>query len=387
MQEQKNFERRNKTMLNINNLKMWLKYKKKIVRTDGKNFSVTLTKKEFEELTDFLSYVHVEGRFIYTSKKNISEKDQRNLIDPFGMILSMGNTEKEEYAFLRRYTIKSLDTNFVFAFGEYDDDRIEFIFRKTGKKGFQQKVELRKLIYYTHKDKWLGQCDVSKNGVPMWETSRYFTSIERHYNAPDWYEKHFPEISRNEWTETEHTYVKVMPLNEFVRIRYTSANIIGDLVTLTEYGGGSEYTYLLKTDGLKGETSQKIMENWGDNQNLVGFSCSTLLGEFDTNDTMEISFKLSGYKEERERFHRITGLEDVEFSKRVEAPRFVRVEMLKSNWEAPEIPEYNQTLRKITQKTLRGLRPDKIELLDKNLKIIETVLYNKWAVPHLKEKK
>lgn len=132
---------------------------------------------------------------------------------------------------------------------------------------------------------------------------------------------------------------------------------------------------------------QKIMENWGDNQNLVGFSCSTLLGEFDTNDTMEISFKLSGYKEERERFHRITGLEDVEFSKRVEAPRFVRVEMLKSNWESPEIPEYNQTLRKITQKTLRGLRPDKIELLDKNLKIIETVLYNKWAVPHLKENK
>ena len=317
----------------------------------------------------------------------IPEKDQRNLIDPFGMILSMANNEKEEYAFLRRYAIKSLDGNYMFGFGEYDDDRIEFIFRKTGKRGFQQKVELRKMIYYTHKDKWLGQCDVSENGVPMWETSRYFTSVERHYNAPDWYKKSFPEISRSEWTETEQTYVKVMPLNEFVSIRYTSANSIGDLVTLTEYGGGSEYTYLLKTDGLKGDTSQKIMENWGDNQNLVGFSCSTLLGEFDTNDTMEISFKLSGNKEERERFYRITGLEDVEFSKRVEAPRFVRVEMLKSNWEAPEIPEYNQTLRKITQKTLRGLRPDKIELLDKNLKPIETILYNKWAVPHLKENK
>ena len=61
--------------------------------------------------------------------------------------------------------------------------------------------------------------------------------------------------------------------------------------------------------------------------------------------------------------------------------------MLKSNWEAPEIPEYSETLRKITLKTLRGLRPDKIELLDKNLKPIETILYNKWAVPHLKENK
>lgn len=374
-------------MLNINSLKLWLKYKKKIVRTDGKNFSVTLTKKEFEELTDFPSYVHVEGRFIYTSKKNVSEKDQRNLIDPFEMLLSMGNTEKGEYAFLRKYAIKSLDGNYIFGFGEYDDDRIEFIFRKTGKKGFQQKVELRKMIYYTHKDKWLGQCEVSVNGVPMWETSRYFTSIERHYNAPDWYEKHFPEISRNEWTETEQTYVKVMPLNEFVGIKYTSANSIEDLITLTEYSGGYEYTYLLKTDGLKGSSSQTILENWGDNQNLVGFSCNTLLGEFDTNNTMEISFKLSGNKDERDRFHRFTELNNVEFSKRVEAPKFVKIAMLKSNWEAPEIPEYSETLREITPKTLRGLRPDKIELLDKNLKPIETILYNKWAVPHLKENK
>lgn len=378
MQEQHNFERRKKTMLNINNLKMWLKYRKKIVRTEGKNFSITLTKKEFEELTDFPSYVHVEGRFIYTSKKNISEKDQRNLIDPFGMILSMGNKEKEEYAFLRRYSIKSLDGNYIFAFGEYDDDRIEFIFRKTGKKGFQQKVELRKLIYYTHKDKWLGQCDVSENGVPMWETSRYFTSIERHYNAPEWYEKHFPEISRNEWTETEQTYVKVMPLSEFVDIKYTSANMANGLLTLTD-AHTHETTIGMKTEGIKGDSSHKILEDWHENQKLAGFKYMTFLGEFDTNSTMEIKFELAGDKDEKERFHRITGLNDVEFSKRVEAPKFVKVEMLKSNWEKAEIPEY--------KKTLRGLRPDKIELLDKNLKIIETVLYNKWHVAQLKENK
>ena len=62
IQRQQNFERR-KTMLSINNLKMWIKYRKKIVRTEGKNFSVILTKKEFEELTDFPSHVNVEGRF------------------------------------------------------------------------------------------------------------------------------------------------------------------------------------------------------------------------------------------------------------------------------------------------------------------------------------
>lgn len=378
MQEQQNFERRKKTMLNINNLKMWLKYRKKIVRTEGKNFSITLTKKEFEEMTDFPSYVHVEGRFIYTSKKNISEKDQRNLIDPFGMILSMGNKEKEEYAFLRRYSIKSLDGNFVFGFGEYDDDRIEFIFRKTGKKGFQQKVELRKLIYYTHKDKWLGQCDVSENGVPMWETSRYFTSVERHYNAPDWYEKHFPEISRNEWAETEQTYIKVMPLSEFVELKYTSANMTDGLLTLTE-AHTHETTIGMRTEGLKGDSSRKILEDWHENQKLAGFKYMTFLGEFNTDSTMEIKFELAWDKDEKERFHRITGLDDVEFSKRVEAPKFVKVEMLKSNWETAEVPEY--------RKTLRGLRPDKVELLDKNLKIIETVLYNKWHVAHLKKNK
>lgn len=365
-------------MLNINNLKMWLKYRKKIVRTEGKNFSVTLTKKEFEELTDFPSYVHVEGRFIYTSKKNISEKDQRNLIDPFEMLLSMANYEKGEHAFLRKYAIKSLDGNYVFGFGEYDDDRIEFIFRKTGKRRFQQKVELRKLIYYTHKDKWLGQCDVSENGVPMWEKATYFTSIERHYNAPDWYEKHFPEISRNEWNETEQTYIKVMPLNEFVVIKYTSANMTDGLLTLTE-AHTHETTIGMKTERIKGDSSRKILEDWMENQKLAGFKYMTFLGEFNTDSTMEIKFELAWDKDEKDRFYRITGLKDVEFSKRVEAPKFVRVEMLKSNWETAEVPEYN--------KTLRGLRPDKIELLDKNLKPIETLLYNKWAVPHLKEKK
>lgn len=365
-------------MLNINNLKMWLKYRKKIVRTEGKNFSATLNRKEFEELTDFIGTVYVEGRFIYTSKKNISPKDQRNLIDPFEMLLSTAGIKNGNYAFTRKYAIKSLDGSYVYGFGQYDDDQIEFIFRKTGKRGFQQRVEIRKMIYYTHKDKWLGQCDVSVNGVPMWETSKYFTSVERHGNAPDWYEKHFPEISRNEWTETEQTYTKVMPLTEFVDIKYTSANMTDGLLTLTE-GHTHETTIGMRTEELKGESSREILENWHENQKLAGFKYMTFLGEFNTDSTMEIKFELAGDKDERDRFHRITGLKDVEFRKRVEAPKFIRIEMLKSNWETPEVPEY--------KKTLRGLRPDKTELLDKNLKPIETILYNKWAVPHLKENK
>ena len=367
-------------MLNINSLKLWLKYKKKIVRTEGKNFSATLNRKEFEELTDFIGKVYVEGRFIYTSKKNISEKDQRNLIDPFEMLLSTANIKNGEYAFIRKYAIKSLDGSYVYGFGQYDDDQIEFIFRKTGKRGFQQRVEIRKMIYYTHKDKWLGQCDVSVNGVPMWETSNYFTSIERHGNAPDWYEKHFPEISRNEWTEKEQTYTKVMPFDEFVGMEYTSANVTDGVLTLTEENTGTgETTIGMMADGLKGSTSRELLENWQENQKLAGFKYMLFMGDFDKDYTMGITFGLAGDKDERDRFHRITGLKDVEFRKRVEAPKFIKIEMLKSNWEAPEVPEYN--------KMLRGLRPDKIELLDKNLKPIETILYNKWAVPHLKENK
>lgn len=347
----------------LQKIMLWLKYRKKIEKITDERYEVKLKYKEYVELVKNLQILKsktedeiydnkVIGKAIYSTENRIEESKDLTFCDPFKMLLKTSDQ-------LRKYAIRLPDEKLKLDFGNNDSDYIEFIFSK--KDG---KYEIHLLYYYTGNDIFLADCEV-KNGIPQWNSRpQMFIPIKKQGDISEkdnLYEKEDPE-----WINTGLLFTKLMTMDEFNGLKWQSVDMIDNYIRLISNEDNCENSKILKKADVTEKTSEEIIKNIENKK--IGFTYETVFTPYG------LSFEIKNGDTGIKRFQHTTGTDIENFKTEFnEEPAFVRVDLIKSQWQTPVTPEFD--------KIIVGSRLNWITLYDKEMKRIGVVEFDKWGIP------
>lgn len=330
---------------------LWLKYRTKINKITDERYSVKLNYKEYSEIVETYSN-KVKGRAIYLTEDRIEECENLIWCDPFKMLL-----KTPEH--LRKYAIKLSNEKLKLDFGDNDKDYIEFIFSKK-----DEKYEIHLMYYYTGNDIFLADCEVI-NGIPQWNVKHEtFIPLKKQGDISELdslYKKEDPE-----WIDTGLLFTKLMTMDEFNGLKWQSVDKIDNYIRLISNEDNCENSKILRKSDVTEKNYDEIIKNI-ENKN-IGFTYETVFTPYG------ISFEIKNGDTGIKRFKHTTGTDIENFKTEFnEEPAFVRVDLIKSKWQSPVTPEFDNIII--------GSRLYVIKLYDKEMKRIGTIEFDKWGIP------
>lgn len=330
---------------------LWLKYRTKINKITDERYSVKLNYKEYSEIVETYSN-KVKGRAIYLTEDRIEECENLIWCDPFKMLL-----KTPEH--LRKYAIKLSNEKLKLDFGDNDKDYIEFIFSKK-----DEKYEIHLMYYYTGNDIFLADCEVI-NGIPQWNVKdETFIPLKKQGDISELdslYKKEDPE-----WIDTGLLFTKLMTMDEFNGLKWQSVDKIDNYIRLISNEDNCENSKILRKSDVTEKNYDEIIKNI-ENKN-IGFTYETVFTPYG------ISFEIKNGDTGIKRFKHTTGTDIENFKTEFnEEPAFVRVDLIKSKWQSPVTPEFDNIII--------GSRLYVIKLYDKEMKRIGTIEFDKWGIP------
>lgn len=330
---------------------LWLKYRTKINKITDERYSVKLNYKEYSEIVETYSN-KVKGRAIYLTEDRIEECENLIWCDPFKMLL-----KTPEH--LRKYAIKLSNEKLKLDFGDNDKDYIEFIFSKK-----DEKYEIHLMYYYTGNDIFLADCEVI-NGIPQWNVKdETFIPLKKQGEISELdslYKKEDPE-----WIDTGLLFTKLMTMDEFNGLKWQSVDKIDNYIRLISNEDNCENSKILRKSDVTEKNYDEIIKNI-ENKN-IGFTYETVFTPYG------ISFEIKNGDTGIKRFKHTTGTDIENFKTEFnEEPAFVRVDLIKSKWQSPVTPEFDNIII--------GSRLYVIKLYDKEMKRIGTIEFDKWGIP------
>lgn len=330
---------------------LWLKYRTKINKITDERYSVKLNYKEYSEIVETYSN-KVKGRAIYLTEDRIEECENLIWCDPFKMLL-----KTPEH--LRKYAIKLSNEKLKLDFGDNDKDYIEFIFSKK-----DEKYEIHLMYYYTTNDVFLADCEVI-NGIPQWNVKdETFIPLKKQGDISELdslYKKEDPE-----WIDTGLLFTKLMTMDEFNGLKWQSVDKIDNYIRLISNEDNCENSKILRKSDVTEKNYDEIIKNI-ENKN-IGFTYETVFTPYG------ISFEIKNGDTGIKRFKHTTGTDIENFKTEFnEEPAFVRVDLIKSKWQSPVTPEFDNIII--------GSRLYVIKLYDKEMKRIGTIEFDKWGIP------